>query len=117
MAPVELLMENNAASGPPAMENVKLEESGSETDRLPMLALFSLTANRSGMVPAMTGASFTGVTVSLKSSLMLAVPSDAVTRRSMLPLKLSGGVPEKIRVLALNDNQDGRATPLASEAV
>jgi hypothetical protein len=64
-----------------------------------------------------TGASLTGVTVSLKSSFTLAVPSDAVTRRSMLPLKLSGGVPLNVRVEPLNVSQDGRATPLASEAV
>jgi hypothetical protein len=35
----------------------------------------------------------------------------------MLPLKLSGDVPLNVRVEPLNVSHDGRASPLASEAV
>ena len=51
------------------------------------------------------GASFTGVTVSRNVSNAESVPSLAMTLKSSEPLKLSGGVPEKVRVAALNVSQ------------
>ena len=52
--------------------------------------------------------SSTGLTVSTNvSEAFSPLGSDAVTVRLMLPLKFSGGVPEKVRVVALNSSQSG----------
>jgi hypothetical protein len=59
----------------------------------------------------------TALTVSTKVSDTLALPSEAVTVRLILPLKFCGGVPEKVRVTALNDSHAGKAAPLASVAL
>ena len=66
---------------------------------------------------AAIGASFTGVTVKRKSSNADAVPSFAVTRTSIKPLKLSGGVPVKRPVVALKLSQVGNTAPPANAVV
>ena len=65
----------------------------------------------------LTGASLTAVMLSWNVSLAVAEPSLAVTLRSMIPLKSSGGVPEKVCVTALNVSQPGNALPSPSVAV
>ena len=75
----------------------------------------------SAAVPLMlalpVASSSTALTVSTNVSDTLALPSDAVTVRLTLPAKSCCGVPENVRVAALNDNQLGSASPLASFAV
>src|SRR4051794_27014173 len=58
-----------------------------------------------------------GVIVSLKVSVPVSEPSLAVTLRSSAPLKLSGGVPEKVRVETLKLSQLGKAEPLLKLAL
>ena len=45
------------------------------------------------------------------------LPSDAVTLIVMLPVLALDGVPEKVRVDAVNVNQDGREAPPCNVAV
>src|SRR5687768_5221440 len=68
-------------------------------------------------IPTVTGASLTGVTVSVNLSERSYEPSLAVTLRSIEPLKSRGGVPEKVRVAASNASQAGSAEPSHSVAV
>ena len=61
---------------------------------------------------ATTGASLTGVTVSVNVSDALSEPSLAVTLRFEGAGKFSGGVPTKVRVAASKASQPGSAAPL-----
>ena len=64
-----------------------------------------------------TGASLTGVTVSLNVSEALNEPSLATTVRSNVSVAFAGGVPEKVRVSASNVSHGGRADPSDRVAV
>ena len=57
------------------------------------------------------------VTVILKVSETVAEPSLAVTFTAMVPTSEFVGVPVKVRVEALKDNQEGREDPLDNVAV
>ena len=57
---------------------------------------------------AAIGASFTGVMVKVKRSLALSAPSEAVTLIEIVPVKLAGGVPLKVRVAGSNASQPVR---------
>ena len=61
---------------------------------------------------ASVGASFVLVTVILKVSETVAEPSLAVTFTAMVPTSELVGVPEKVRVEALNESHEGRDDPL-----
>ena len=63
-----------------------------------------------------TGASFTGVTVSVNVSETLDVASLAVTLKSNEPLKSFGGTPENVRVAVLKLSQPGSGLPSPSVA-
>ena len=63
------------------------------------------------------GASLTGVITRLKVLAAANSPSLAVTFSARVPLKLSGGVPEKVPVNALKLNQLGRAVSSDREAL
>ena len=63
------------------------------------------------------GASLAAVTFNMKVSDALAVPSDAVTVRLSSPLKLSGGVPENVRVAGSNIRDGGSGEPSPNVAV
>jgi small conductance mechanosensitive channel len=66
---------------------------------------------------ATTGASLTGVTVSVKTSSTVALRgSVAVTRTSMEPTSGSSGVPEKVPVIASKLSHVGSGSPFASVA-
>ena len=65
---------------------------------------------------ATVGASFTAATVSKNVSKADSVPSLAFTFNCSTPLKLAGGVPEKVRVAVSKLSQPGRALPLARVA-
>ena len=69
------------------------------------------------MATATTGASLTAVTVSTNVSEAVRVPSVADTVRLTVPAKLSGGVPENVRVAAVNVSQPGSAAPPPSVAL
>ena len=81
----------------------------------------ALTVPPSATVPLTltvpVASSSTALTVSTNVSDTLALPSEAVTVRLTLPMKFSGGVPENVRVAALNDSHEGSALPLASVAL
>ena len=81
----------------------------------------ALTVPPSATVPLTltvpVAASSTALTVNTNVSDTFAVPSEAVTVRLTLPLKSCGGVPENVRVAAVNVSQLGSASPLASFAL
>ena len=62
------------------------------------------------------GASLTLVTVMLKVSETVAVPSLAVTLTAIVPKSLLVGVPEKVRFEALKESQEGSEEPFESVA-
>ena len=66
---------------------------------------------------ATVGASFVLVTVILKVSETVAEPSLAVTFTAIVPTSELVGVPENVRVEALNESQEGREDPLDKVAV
>ena len=66
---------------------------------------------------ATVGASLVLVTVILKVSETVADPSVAVTLTAMVPTSEFVGVPVKVPVEALKDNQEGRDDPLDKVAV
>ena len=66
---------------------------------------------------ATVGASLVLVTVILKVSDTVAVPSLAVTFTAMVPTSELVGVPEKVRVEVLKESHEGRDDPLDSVAV
>ena len=57
------------------------------------------------------------VTVMLKVSETVAVPSLAVTFTAIVPTSAFVGVPVKVRVEVLKDNQEGREDPFDNVAV
>ena len=81
----------------------------------------ALTVPPSATVPLTltvpVASSSTALTVSTKVSDTLALPSEAVTVRLIVPEKSCGGAPLKVRVAALNDSHVGSSSPLASVAV
>ena len=64
-----------------------------------------------------TGASFTGLTVSVKEYAMVDVPSVTSTVRGTTPSASGGGVPSNVPVEASKLNQIGSADPPANVAV
>ena len=75
----------------------------------------------SAAVPLMlalpVASSSTALTVSTNVSDTLALPSDAVTVKLTLPAKSCGGVPENVRVAAVNVSHAGNGSLLPSVAV
>src|SRR5262245_58593309 len=59
------------------------------------------------------GGSFTGAMVRVNVSDALSDPSLAVTLNATWPLKLAGGIPEKLRVAALKVSHAGSGLPSA----
>src|SRR5262249_4397028 len=64
-----------------------------------------------------TGTSLCGLIANAKTSDAVNRPSPAVTLSAIWPLKLAGGVPEKVRVAALKVSQPGSALPSPRLAV
>ena len=69
------------------------------------------------MALATVGASLTLVTVILNVSETVAVPSLAVTLTAIVPTSELVGVPEKVRVEALKESQEGSDDPFDKVAV
>src|SRR6478672_2551012 len=77
-------------------------------------------SSATGTVPPtfwMTGGSLVLPTVILKvSEIDALLPSVAVTFTTIVPTSMFAGVPENVRVVALNDSQLGNALPFESAA-
>ena len=77
----------------------------------------SSAVDLSAIALATVGASLVLVTVILNVSDTVADPSLAVTFTAMVPTSEFVGVPEKVRVEALNESQEGSDEPLDNVAV
>ena len=110
------LNESHEGSTPPVLASVTEYTSGSRFGSLNVLAA-NVKLNRSPSVAVWLGIGLTTIgggliTLRMKSSKTVLLPSSAVTRTVNEPTLAVPGVPENLRVVGLNVSHEGSAPPL-----